>query len=103
MSDPKLKAELYQLVRAELKYTHIPVMKKVADELETAFEEWYLKIFLLSAEVNTGDDAKMVDEIKKAEMAMEKYEKILTDVAPKLKQWKKLLEKWGMPEGPAGM
>ncbi|KAL5396448.1 hypothetical protein PMIN06_000894 [Paraphaeosphaeria minitans] len=55
MPDPKLKAELYQMVRTELKNTHIPVMKKVADELEPTFDGWYLKVFSLSSEVNTGD------------------------------------------------
>ncbi|KAL5387417.1 hypothetical protein DPSP01_003640 [Paraphaeosphaeria sporulosa] len=85
MSDPRLKAELYQMIRTELKTIRIPVMKKVADELETTFDDWYLKVFSLSSEVNTGDDAKMVEEIRKAEAAVEKYEKVMVNAAPKLR------------------
>jgi hypothetical protein len=103
MADPTIKNSLYKIVRAELKSTHIPMIKKVADELETGIEKWYPKISALAAEVNVGDDAKMLEAMKEASAAMEKYEKVLRDVAPKLKEWKELLEKWSNPEGPAGL
>ncbi|KAJ4346693.1 uncharacterized protein N0V89_010625 [Didymosphaeria variabile] len=101
MSDPKLKAELYRMARKELQLTHIPMIKKVANELDDASEAWYPKILTLSAQVNAGSDEKMVEVMREASEAMAKYEKVLSDVAPKLKEWKDLLAKWGGPEGPA--
>jgi hypothetical protein len=103
MTDPALKTSLYKIVRTELTNTHIPMIKKVADELETGIEEWYPRISALAAEVNVGDDAGMVEAMKEASAAMEKYEKVLRGVAPKLKEWKELLGKWSSSGGPAGI
>ncbi|KAL1593676.1 hypothetical protein SLS60_010407 [Paraconiothyrium brasiliense] len=101
MTDPKLKAELYEMVRKELQKTHIPMIKKVANELDDASEDWYLKILSLSGQVTAGNDDGMVEAMKQASEAMAKYEKVLNDVAPKLKEWKDLLAKWSGPDGPA--
>lgn len=103
MSSPStLITQLYTQVRTELKTTHIPLPKKTADELEATFDEWYLAVFTLASQVNTGDEAKMVEEIRKAETAMKKYGAVLKDVGSKVRLWGKLLEKWGAEGGPSG-
>lgn len=99
-NQPEIDPQLYALVRTELRNTHVPLIKKTVDELETASEVFIPRISTLAAEVNVGNDQKMVEAMKEASVAMEKYEAVLKDAAPKLKEWKGLLGQWSRKEGP---
>lgn len=100
-TDTNLNAELYKMVRKEIKNTHYPQIRKVMDRLDIAYSDWINQMSKLSAATNAGSDEKMVDAMRNTVTSMAKYEKVLDSAVQDLRMWRNLFTKWSGHEGPA--